>query len=369
VNLSKNTTLSPLPRLELADIFREHGPAYVRKFGERMPPRHQTVMEKIIACRTEVLGGKVFRCKPCNQERYSYHSCADRHCPKCGNDQATEWLNMQSALLLPLTYFMFTFTLPDTLNEVARRNQKFIYGIFFQTAAAALQKLARDPKFVGGQLGFFGVLQTWARDLAYHPHLHFIIAAGGLSKDAMQWLAARQDFLLPVKAVSKIFRAKFRDALKKKPQLFAQVPPQTWHKPWVVHGEPVGSGERALKYLAPYIFRVAISNRRLLKMENGNVTFQYRQGNSKKLTPKTLPAEEFIRRFLQHVLPHRFIKVRYYGFLSSRHRKRLEKAKELLDVTPVGTETIETTGAEAPPRTRISPHALPKMWWHHGVRR
>jgi hypothetical protein len=150
---------------------------------------------------------------------------------------------MQSALLLPVTYFMFTFTLPDTLNVLARSNQAFIYSLFFQTAARALQKLARDPKFVGGQLGFFGVLQTWARDLAYHPHLHFIVAGGGLSKDGMQWLTARQDFLVPVKALSKIFRAKFRDALKKKPELFAQVPPETWQKPWVVHGEPVGSGD------------------------------------------------------------------------------------------------------------------------------
>ena len=348
MNAYKNTKLSRLPRLELADIFREYGPAYLRKFGERIPPRHQSVMEKIIACRTEVLGGKVFRCKPCNQERYSYHSCQDRHCPKCGNDQATEWLKMQSALLLPVTYFMFTFTLPDTLNVIARINQAFIYSLYFQTAAQALQKLARDPKFVGGQLGFFGVLQTWARDLAYHPHLHFIIAGGGLCKEGSQWLAACTDFLVPVKALSKIFRAKFREALKKKPELFALVPPETWQKPWVVHGEPVGSGERAIKYLAPYIFRVAISNRRLIKLENGHVTFQFRESSTKQLKAKTLPAEEFIRRFLQHVLPYRFIKVRYYGFLSARQRKRLEKVKELLHVTPVVTETAGATADQAP---------------------
>ena len=182
MNLSLNTALSLLPRLELADIFREYGPAYLRKFGERMPPRHHSVMEKIIACRTEVLGGKVFRCKPCNQERYSYHSCQDRHCPKCGNDQATEWLKMQSALLLPVTHFMFTFTLPDTINPLARSNQAFIYSLFFRTAARALQKLASDSKFVGGQLGFFGVLQTWARDLAYHPHLYLSLPVAGLLK-------------------------------------------------------------------------------------------------------------------------------------------------------------------------------------------
>jgi len=220
---------------------------------------------------------------------------------------------------------MLTFTLPDTLNEVARRNQKFIYSLFFQAAAAALQKLARDPKFVGGQLGFFGVLQTWARDLAYHPHIHFIVAGGGLSDDGTQWRALHGKFLVPVLALSKIFRAKFRDALKKKPELFAQVPPETWQKDWVVHCEPVGSGKHALKYLAPYIFRVAISNRRLLRLENGHVTFQYRDGETKQIKTKTITAEEFIRRFLQHVLPYRFIKVRYYGFLSARHRPRLEK--------------------------------------------
>ncbi|NUM65585.1 transposase, partial [candidate division KSB1 bacterium] len=193
--------------------------------------------------------------------------------------------------------------------------------------------------FMGGQLGFFGVLQTWARDLAYHPHLHFIVAGGGLSPDGTTWLPVRGKFLVPVKALSKIFRAKFRDALKKqKPELFRQVPPGTWKKDWVVDCRPVGSGERALKYLAPYIFRVAISNRRLLKLENGNVTFQYRDGETKRFRTKTVAAEEFIRRFLQHVLPHRFIKVRYYGFLSSSHRKRLEKVKELLHVKPVATE-------------------------------
>ena len=313
-----------------------------------MPPRHRTVMQKIQACRTEELGGEIFLCAPCNEYRYSYHSCQDRHCPKCGNDKADEWLKMQSALLLPVTYFMLTFTLPDTINTVARSNQTFIYSLFFQTAAAALQKLARDPKFVGGQLGFFGVLQTWARDLAYHPHLHFIIAGGGFSLDGTTWLPVRGKFLVPVKALSKIFRAKFRDALKKKPELFSQVPPETWQKDWIIDCRPVGSGERALKYLAPYIFHVAISNRRLLKLENGNVTFQFRDGETKQLKTRTVTAEEFIRRFLQHVLPHRFIKLRYYGFLSSSHRKRLEKVKELLNVKPVVKEPADATGTEAP---------------------
>jgi hypothetical protein len=267
---------------------------------------------------------------------------------------------MQSALLLPVRYFMLTFTLPDTLNEVARRHQKFIYGIFFQAAAAALQKLAHDPKFIGGQLGFFGVLQTWARDLAYHPHIHFIVAGGGLSDDGNVWRRAHGKFLVPVKALSKIFRAKFRDALKKKPELFAQVPPETWQKDWVVHCQPVGSGERAIKYLAPYIFRVAISNRRLLKLENGTVTFHYRDGEAKQFKITAVSAEEFIRRFLQHVLPKGFIKVRYYGLLSARQRPRLEKVKELLNVKPVTTEPSGAAGTEAPAESEARVMRCPK---------
>jgi len=331
----------------VADIFRLHGPAYLEKFGDRLPPQHRHVMQKIIACRTEELGGQIYFCEQCEDQCYSYHSCQDRHCPKCGNDKADEWLRMQNALLLPVNYFMVTFTLPDTLNTVARRNQKFIYGRFFQTAAAALQKLAADPKFVGGQLGFFGVLQTWTRDLAYPPHLHFIVAGGGLSEDGNDWRPTHGKFLVPVKALSKIFRAKFRDALKKKPELFAQVPPETWQKEWVVHCEPVGTGEHALKYLAPYIFRVAISNKRLVKLENGHVTFQYRDGETKRFKTTTVTAEEFIRRFLQHVLPKGFIKVRYYGFLSPRHRARLEKIKDRLGVKPVVTEATDASDAEA----------------------
>lgn len=164
-----------------------HGPAYLEKFGNRIPKRHRHVMQKIEACRTGALGGEVFLCPPCNTYRYRYHSCQDRHCPKCGNDKADQWLRMQSALLLPVPYFMVTFTLPDTLNDLARSNGKCLYNRFFQTAAAALMKLAADPKFVGGRLGFFGVLQTWTRDLAYHPHIPFLIAGGGLSQDGNRW--------------------------------------------------------------------------------------------------------------------------------------------------------------------------------------
>lgn len=226
---------------------------------------------------------------------------------------------------------MNTFTLPDSLRQLARSNQKIIYNILFQTSAAALQELALDPKYVGGKIGMVGVLHTWTRDIMYHPHIHYIMPGGGLSADG-KWLSTGNKFCMPVKALSIIFRAKFRDELKKT-ELFDAVPTDTWKKDWVVHSEPVGSGIQAFKYLAPYIFRVAISNKRILKLENGMVTFQYKKSDTGKLKTQTILAEEFIRRFLQHVLPDRFIKVRYYGIWSPNNRHLLNKARTLLGVT------------------------------------
>lgn len=329
--------------VELADIFRIHGPQYQAKFKDQMLPSHLKVMQDIEMCRTESLGGQVYFCKECQDHHYSYHSCKNRHCPKCQNDNAQEWLERQYELLLPITHFMNTFTLPDSLRQLARSNQKAIYNILFKTSAAALQTLALDPKYVGGKIGMFGVLHTWTRGLMYHPHVHYVIPNGGLCADGTQWLSARKNFLMPVKALSIIFRAKFRDELKKT-KLFNAVPTETWKKGWVVHSKPVGSGTHAFKYLAPYIFRVAISNRRILKLENGMVTFQYKESDTGKLKTPTIPAEEFIRRFLQHVLPDRFIKVRYYGIWSPNNRHLLNKAKTLLGVAAsCGRTTCDRT--------------------------
>lgn len=222
---------------------------------------------------------------------------------------------------------MATFTLPDALRRLARSNQKYIYNLLFKASSGALQKLANDPKYVGGKLGLCGVLQTWTRDLKYHPHVHYIIPGGGITEDGNEWRPARKDYLMPVKAVSKIFRAKFRDALKKT-ELYSKVPSAIWKKKWVVHIEPVGTGLSALKYLAPYIFRVAISNNNILALNDGMVTFRFKDTNTNKWCLNTMPAEEFIHRFLQHTLPQRFRKVRYYGFLSPRKSKQLEKIKE-----------------------------------------
>jgi ribosomal protein S27AE len=319
--------------LEVAEIFRLHGPEYRAKFGDRMLPSHRRAMQDIVQCRTAALGGKVYLCEPCHELRYSYHSCKNRHCPKCGNDQANEWLAAQQRLLLPVNYFLVTFTLPQELRPLARSNQKLIYNLLFRTASQALLKLAHDSRFVGGRVGLVGVLHTWTRQLIFHPHVHFIVTGGGLTDDG-RWRAARADFLVPVKALSKIFRAKFRDELKKT-QLFASVAARVWQQDWVVHSEPVGSGAAAFKYLAPYIFRVALSNNRLRQLDQaGHVTFQYQESATMQIKSCTLTAAEFIRRFLQHVLPDRFVKVRYYGLLSPPHRHLLQRVKLLL-ATPL----------------------------------
>lgn len=332
--------------LEVADIFRLHGPAYRAQFGNRMLPSHRRAMQDIETCRTESLGGQVYFCKQCQAQRYSYHSCKNRHCPKCQNEQANVWLQEQSELLLPTHHFLVTFTLPAELRVLARSHQKTIYNLLFRASSAALLQLAQDPRFVGGRLGMVGVLHTWTRQLLYHPHVHYIVTGGGFNADG-RWRSSRKDFLVPVKALSPIFRAKFRDALMQT-ELFVQVPAQVWQKHWVVHSEPVGSGQQAFQYLAPYIFRVAISNNRIRSLQQGAVTFSYKESATDQLKRCTVTAEEFIRRFLQHVLPPRFIKVRYYGLLSPANRQLLLKARQLLSTTtsklkPEAVKTIEPT--------------------------
>jgi hypothetical protein len=314
--------------LEVAEIFRLHGPDYRVKFSARMLPSHRRAMQDIELCRTASLGGQLYYCAQCDQQRYSYHSCKNRHCPKCQNQLANQWLQQQQELLLPTHHFLVTFTLPAELRALARSHQKTIYNLLFRASAAALLQLAQDPRFVGGRLGMVGVLHTWTRQLLYHPHLHYLVTGGALTGNG-RWVSARKDFLLPVKALSPIFRAKFRDELRKS-DLFPLVRAHVWHKDWVVHSEPVGSGQQAFQYLAPYIFRVALSNNRLRQLHNGQVTFAYKESATDQLKPCTVTAEEFIRRFLQHVLPPRFIKVRYYGLLSPAQRQLLLKARALL---------------------------------------
>jgi hypothetical protein len=328
--------------LEVAEIFRHYGEQYCQKYGERMPARHRQVMQAIQKCRTEALGGQTYRCPDCEHVLYSYHSCRNRHCPKCQNENAQRWLEKQQRTLLPVPYFLLTFTVPDELGKVARSHQQLFYNLLFRISATATQQLSTDPRFVGGQIGMMGVLHTWGRTLVYHPHVHYIIPAGGLARDGSTWLPARKNFLLPVRALSRLFRGKFHQALRNE-AFYPQIPAEIWKQNWVVHCEPVGSGLGALKYLAPYIFRVAISNNRLINLDHDQVTFRYRDTESGREKRCTLGTEEFIRRFLQHVLPRNFVKVRYYGLFSPSLRKKLNSLrKNLEDASGATTQYQET---------------------------
>jgi len=322
--------------LELADIFRHYGADYRQKYAAGLLPSHRQTMRDIERCRTDALGGQMYSCPTCGEVGYSYHSCRNRHCPKCQHEQAQEWLALQQELLLPVPYFLLTFTLPAELRTLTSRNQKLLYAILFRASAEATQQLARDPRFIGGQVGLVGVLHTWTRNLAYHPHIHYLVPGGGWSADRQCWQPARNNFFLPVRALSRLFRARFQQHLRQT-SLFAQIPTKVWHREWVVHCKPVGNGQTALKYLAPYVYRVALSNRRLIKlvdtgnMETSRITFQYRASDTGQLKLCTLSAEKFIQRFLQHVLPRGFVKVRYFGFLGASVRPRLLSLRQQLE--------------------------------------
>ena len=322
----------------LAEIFEQYGPQYRAKYGQRILPSHRRALADIEQCRTAALGGHLCYCDHCNEVHFCYHSCQNRHCPQCQHRAGQQWLEKQQSRLLPVPYFMVTFTLPEELRSLARSNQKLMYDLLFRCSAAALQELAQDPRFVGGEIGMVGVLQTWARDLSYHPHVHYLVPGGGVT-EAEQWQRARNGFLVHVKPLSKLFRGKFRAALKKT-ALYEQVPVEIWHakRDWVVHCQAVGSGEAALKYLAPYIFRVAISNNRIVKVEHEQVTFRYFDNQGKRRYC-TLPVLEFMRRFLQHVLPKGFKKVRYYGLFSPAKRELLHRVRFRLLIQSVSPAT------------------------------
>lgn len=346
--------------LELADIVRQYGPAYLARFGTGVLPSHRRALRDIVQCRTPALGGQVVTCAGCGQVEYRYHSCRNRHCPKCQQSQAEQWLAEQQALLLPVPYFLLTFTLPAALRPFAQKQQRRFYDLLFRAAATATQQLARDPRFIGGQIGLIGVLHTWTRDLRFHPHIHFLVPAGGLTADGQSWLPARKRFLLPVKALSKLFRAACQRTLKGSPD-YAQLPTRLWSQPWVVHCKPVGSGQTALKYLAPYVFRVALSNRRLVKLdtEHDRVTFRYTDARSRQAKLCTLPVDAFLQRFLQHVLPKGFVKVRYYGLFAPAYRAQLAALREQL---ASGTTRTPTPVLVAPPAsgTSLRPAAVPE---------
>jgi len=286
-------------------------------------------MRAIELCRTAELGGHVDRCDHCGKLKVSYNSCRNRHCPKCQGLDKERWLEARKRDLLPTTYFHVVFTLPDSLRPLALRNQEVVYNILFKAASETLRTLTRDPKHLGAEIGFIAVLHTWSQILMDHPHLHCIVPAGGLSTDRNKWLPAGNAFYLPVRALSKIFRAKFRIEMARQ-GLLHKIAPASWQIAWNVNCQAIGSSEATLKYLAPYIFRVAISDSRIMAVKDRTVTFSYRKKGSKRDRNITLDVIEFIRRFLQHVLPAGFMKLRHYGFMNSNCAISLARLRLLI---------------------------------------
>lgn len=316
----------------VADVLRRHGDEYLQRFGERMPAEHKRVLRAIMACRTGELGTVHYQCVACGRTHVMGRSCGNRHCPSCQKDKAKGWLEKQTGRLLPCPYFLITFTVPAKLRAFVRSHARATYPALFEASSEALKALAADPRHIGTKRpGFFGVLHTWGRDLGYHPHVHYVVPGGGLADNGESWLPSRADFYLPVRPLSILYRAKFKEAMRRA-GLLDQIDPDVWKEPWIVHSKAVGDGRASLKYLAPYVFRVAISDSRIVSCEEGKVTFTYRKSGTSHWRKMTLDAMQFIHRFLQHVLPRGFQKVRHYGFLSPNTQEPFESVQWLVSV-------------------------------------
>jgi hypothetical protein len=317
----------------LADVVRRHWPEYKRRYGAAILPSHRRAVACILACRTRALGGQLWRCSKCDQDHYAYHSCHHRACPQCGQADATDWIERRKLKLLPVPYYLVTFTVPEGLRAWLRSHQKLGYALLLRESAGALQDVARRDQYLGGALGFLSVLHTWGRQLQYHPHVHCVVPAGGLRADGLRWVWPKSpDFFLPYRVLAARFRNQLRDVLRAEhPEEFRSLPAAVWWQAWVVNVQPAGGGEPALKYLSAYVYRTALGNHRILADENGQVTFRYRDSEDGQWHRLTLPAGEFLRRFLQHVLPQGFPRVRYYGWLSAAAKTKWERLLALLD--------------------------------------
>jgi hypothetical protein len=346
------------PPLEVADVFRH---PEVRALVGRYPASHQRVVRAITACRTAVLGGHVDECDECGHEKISYNSCRDRHCPKCEGSAAADWVSAQQNHLLPVPYCHAVFTLPQELAGLALQNQQRLYALLFRAVSETLPEVARDPRHLGARLGFLAILHTWGQKLELHPHLHCLIPAGGIAPDRSRWIPCRTGFFLPVRVLSRVFRRKYLAGLEeayesdqlrlagelselKDPRRFEQLTARLRAHDWVVYARPpFGGSDQVLKYLARYTHRVAISNRRIRALQGRQVTFEwkdYAQGHRPRTL--TLDVAEFARRFLLHVLPERFIRIRYYGFLASACRRSdIALCRQLID-QPAPTSTDAT---------------------------
>lgn len=346
------------PTLEVADIFRAHGDAYRQRHA--LTDDQWAVMRAIETCRTAVLGGHVDVCDACGYSRPAYNSCRNRHCPKCQSLIQAAWIEQRKGRILPSSYFHVVFTLPAELRGLCRRNAKTLYKLLFQTVSKTLLELGDDAGRLGAQIGFTAVLHTWSRSLELHPHLHCIVTGGGLSPSGDQWIPARRRYLFPVKVLSRLFRGKFLDRLRQLYErgdldlgghcgplaasaAFEQLLDKLYRREWVVYAKrPFGGPEQVYKYLGRYTHRVGLSNQRLVAFDGEQVCFRTKDGNT-----ITLSAEEFIRRFLLHVLPAGFVKIRHYGLMSSANAKtKLVAARRLLEA---GTTPLESHASEAPP--------------------
>jgi hypothetical protein len=352
------------PPLEVADLVRAAGDAFIERSRKWITWKHVKVLLAIARCRTAALGGHVDECIRCGHRAISYNSCRNRHCPKCQAGARDRWLAARRQELLPTPYVHVVFTLPRELATLALQNKKVVYDLLFRASADTLLEVARDPRHLGAEIGFFSVLHTWNQKLGLHPHVHCVVPAGGLSADHTRWIKTRYDFFLPVKVLSRVFRGKFVAALKRafrdgqlqfhgdltplaQPKAFSSWLRPLFRKDWVVYSKrPFGGPEHVLRYLGRYTHRVAISNHRLVSFADGKVTFRWRDSahsNEQKLM--TLSLDEFLRRFLLHLLPQGFVRIRNFGFLANRKRApTLPLCFQLLGAAPQTEQPASTAG-------------------------
>ena len=364
------------PRLEVADVFRCHGDAFLERYGDGLSHEQRRALHDISVCRTAALGGHVEACDRCGHQQVAYNSCRNRHCPKCQATAAADWMEAREAELLPVEYFHVVFTLPAALGPIALQNPRVVYGLLFKAAAETLQRIAADPKHLGAEIGFLAVLHTWGQNLQHHPHVHCVVPGGGLSPDGSRWVPCKPGFFLPVRVLSRVFRGKFLSLLETAfdqgklsfhgkltaladPTEFRRVLAASAKTEWVVYAKPpFGGPEQVLKYLARYTHRVAISNHRLVALEGDEVEFLWKDyAHEGKQKTMTLEAIEFIRRFLLHVLPAGFVRIRHYGFLANRVcREKLERCRVLLEA---GTKAAPVSPPEEIVEGPTAAHVCP----------
>ena len=334
----------------IQQVFREHADAYMASV--RITDGERKVIRAIRDCRSGECGYHLYQCPDCGCPHGTPSSCDNRHCPVCQQDKNAAWVHKQQLKRLPCTYFMATFTLPEELRPLALAHPKAVYDALMDSAADSLRTLEADPRFVGCKIaGFSGILHTWGRQMQFHPHVHFIIPGGGLSADRERWIAAKGDFLVHVRALSRMFRGKMKERLRKE-ALLDRVPPAAWCTEWNVHCKAVGNGERVLKYLGTYVFRVVISDARITRYDGETVTIKYQKVGSSRWRHLTFNVIEFMRRYLQHVLPRGFMKVRHYGFLAPNFSVSLQRIRELICIL---YETLRGWVLQVPDRKRSRP--------------